>query len=172
MKKTIHILMLTAGMIFAINIGNSQAQESKIHAGAQVAYGTNSGSGVGIGANGYYTINENIRAGLDFVYYLGSPENTTFWELNFNGQYHFDVDGAISPYGLAGINVSHYSFDIPNVNVGGVSIGGSSGASKIGLNVGGGVEYPVGFGALFAEAKYILSTYDQLVIGAGVRIGF
>lgn len=155
-------------MLLAINIGNSHAQTSKIQAGAGLYYGSSEGSGFGIGANGYYSITPNIRAGIDFIYYLGSPENTTYWGLNFNGHYHFETSGTISPYLLAGLNVSNFSIDIDIPGAG----SGSAGNSEIGLNIGGGAEYPLSFGAFFAEAKYVISNYDQFVIGAGLRFGF
>lgn len=93
MKKTIYTMMLAAGMLLAINVGSSQAQVSnKIHAGAQVSYGTHGDNGIGVGINGYYTITESIWAGINFNYFLGNPSHVTFWALNFNGQYHFGLD--------------------------------------------------------------------------------
>jgi|SRR5699024_6686554 len=161
MKKTIFICIFALGAFLTINVSNSYAQTNKIRVGAALSYGTQSNSGVALGANGYYTVTDNIDVGADFKYYLGAPEHTTFWGINFNGHYRFDTEGEINPYALAGINITNWSVDIGPF--------GNAGGSKVGLNVGGGAEYPLDFGAVFGEAKYILSTYDQLVISAGVR---
>jgi opacity protein-like surface antigen len=90
-----------------------------------------------------------------------------WFEFNANGHYLFQDDEDLALYGLGGLNLTRVSVDFPENQFFG---GGSVSDSEIGLNVGAGLEYGVGFGNLYAEAKYVISSADHLAITGGVRI--
>lgn len=129
---------------------------------------------LGLRVDGVYQINEEFRAVADFGFYLpdetdfggGNTTTVTWWELNLNGNYifHSDVESGLKAYALAGLNYLNFKVESEGQF-------GSSSASdnEVGLNVGAGGEYAVGFGNLFAELKYVIGDADQLNIGAGVR---
>jgi opacity protein-like surface antigen len=63
-------------------------------------------------------------------------------------------------YGLAGLNYATQKVTVLNTDVSN---------SELGFNLGGGAEFGVGFGSIYLEAKYALSTFDQLAVSGGVR---
>lgn len=177
MKK---LLILSIALIFSIlhfNQLNAQTTEAdddieteNIRVGVGLAFGSGVGSGsldndLGVRIDGYYPVNPQIRAGGDFTFYFPKSEggvDFTVWELNFNGNYIFLEENELRLYGLAGINITGLN----------VSFNGESDSdSEIGLNLGGGVEYPLDFADLFGELKFggIGGDADQFVIGAGFR---
>lgn len=148
-----------------------------LKAGGGLVYGTEI-ENLGLQINGYYRLpmNDQIFAGADLTYFLPDTESFSGGEssfriiaLNFNGQYHFFQDESLGAYGLAGINYAmlRSSADYDDANN---QFDYSDTNSEIGLNLGGGVEYQVDFGMIYGELKFVLSDFDQLVIGAGVRI--
>ena len=172
MKKLITTSFLIVFSVLAFQ--NSQAQFVK--AGVGLMFGTEIEQ-PGLRVDGVYQINDEIRAVADFGFYLqdetefgqGNTTTVTWWELNLNGNYMLtsNEETGFQAYGLAGLNYL-------NVNVETDSQFGNVSASdsEVGLNVGAGLEYAIGFGDLFAEAKYVLGSADQLNIGGGVRFGF
>ncbi|MFS4417285.1 hypothetical protein [Maribacter sp. 2307ULW6-5] len=154
---------------FALFLG-SQKTLSQITAGAGLAFGTNVNT-AGITVNGQYFINEKWAIAPDFIYYFprsgGNGFNLNWYEINANGNYYF-VDGGVTKfYGLAGLNLSIVS--IPSLGFAGV---GSS-ASNLGFNLGGGADFDISSSITpFAQLKYTLSSFNQLVITAGVRYTF
>ena len=169
MKKTT-LLIFTAVLTLA-TYHTSQAQ---ISAGGALMYGDEVEQ-IGLRIDGSYMINEDIDVNANLGLYL--PDNTnlgggneftaTYWELNVNGQYslYTSEESGLSAYALAGINVLGVSTEFSGPNV-----SGSDSDSEIGLNIGGGASYPMNFGNLFGELKYVIGDADQLNIAAGIRI--
>lgn len=121
----------------------------------------------GVQARAQYQITENIRAAADFTYLFADFGSA--WELNPNVHYIFKDDGAGQQfYGLAGLGVYNYSFDL---GFGGI-LGdlGKTSVTDIGLNVGGGVNIPIGGMTGYAEAKYSIGG-SELGIAVGVLFG-
>jgi opacity protein-like surface antigen len=172
--KIISRVILLSFLVFSASTAYAQSDNIKIGGGIILGTGVSGidqvDNNFGLKVDGIYTINEEFRAGADFGFYFPHEENgfkQTVWELNFNGNYVFHNQDALLLYGLGGINITNISFDQSNNQ--GFNISGSD--SEFGLNVGGGLEYGLDFGDLFAELKYVLSDADQLVLGAGVRFG-
>jgi outer membrane protein X len=92
------------------------------------------------------------------------PYKTSFWELNGNVNYYFLNDQPVSVYGLAGLNIT-------NVKVKYDAFGSdySNSDSEFGLNLGLGANFHVGNILPFAELKYTISDFDQLVFMMGVK---
>lgn len=165
--KTKNILF--ALFFFTAFLG-SQKAISQITAGAGIAYGTDVNT-VGITINGQYFVNAKLAISPDFIYYfprsMGSGFNFNWYEINANGNYYFSDQGTAKIYGLAGLNLSIVS--IPSIGFAGV---GSS-ASNMGLNLGGGADFDINSNITpFAQLKYTINSFGQLVISAGVRYSF
>src|SRR5690625_2111284 len=161
MKKIIRISYLVFGLFLAFNLSNyAQAQDGRIQIGPGLAYG-NEAENLGISVDGYYTINDQFRAGAAFTYFF--PENdVTHYTIDLNGNYIFHQDEQLMAYGIAGLNIFTYSWDIA---------GSDDSQTELGLNVGAGIEYALNVGNLFGELKLtgIAGDADQLVLGAGIR---
>lgn len=147
----------------------STAQEDT-RIGGFLAYGSEIKS-VGFGANAEFPIIENLTIAPSFIYYLPKDEDvikTTIFEINGNANYYFMNDDSIGFYGLAGINYTSVKVEVEDFGFG--FGGASSSEGKIGLNLGAGANFNIGKNWMpFAELKYVVSDYDQLVLLAGVK---
>ncbi len=175
MKKITSNILLGLTLLsitLAYNTTNIYAQDATegIVFGPGIAYGDGV-ENLGISVDGYYPINDKIRAGVGLTYFFpdkqtifGTEFTSKFFALDLNANYFFYSKDAISAYGLGGINILFLSVE------GG---GFSDSDNEMGLNLGIGGEYALDFGDIFAEVKItgIAGDADQLVIGAGVRFG-
>ncbi len=164
MKKIIATLSIIVLSVFSIT-----AQEDT-RIGGFVAYGSEIKS-IGLGANAEFPIIENLTIAPSFIYYFPNDEEfikTTIFEINGNANYYFVNTESIGFYGLGGINYTSLKVEIEDFGFG---FGGASASEgKIGLNLGAGANFNIGKNWMpFAELKYVLSDYDQLVLLAGVR---
>ena len=118
---------------------------------------------VGINVNAEIFLKGNIAISPNFIYYfVGS--NLTFWELNGDVHYYFQ-GGDTGVYGIGGLNITHRAIDIPFLGI-------SVSDNELGLNVGAGYSFGLEGPIIpFGEVKYIISSFDQLVLSAGIRIG-
>lgn len=169
MKRIISSFAIILALI-VLTTGISYAQDggSQISVGGGLSYGEQIDK-IGIKADGYYSITEEIRVGADLVYYfpdkvtiLGTEITTNYFAININGNYIFYDEDQFMAYGLAGLNILSISSEAG---------GTSSSTSEAGLNLGAGGEYALDFGNIFAELKFagIGGDADQFVVGAGVR---
>lgn len=99
---------------------------------------------------------------------FGVEADASYWELNGNAVYGFNLPAApsVTPYIGAGINVAHISGD--------VSIGGESGDfsdTELGLNILGGSQFDVGSVTPYVELRIEAGGGEQFVITGGVLIG-
>jgi outer membrane protein X len=160
MKKLITYGCLILGIIFFSN-SNALAQ-SDLNIGGGLAYGTEI-EAIGVQAGAVLGFNENLRGAGDIaIYFPDSPSgvDNSFWAINANVHYLFMAEEATTVYGLGGLN-----YATSKTSGSGMSFSNS----EAGLNLGGGAEFGVGFGAIYLEAKYVVSDFDQLVLGGGVR---
>lgn len=161
MKRIILSTFILFGLIFFTNI-NVHAQDAKL--GAGLAYGTEI-EAIGIEAGGVLGFNDSFRGAADVkIFFPDSPSgvDNSFWELNANAHYIFLSEANATVYALGGLN-----YATQEVSGGGVSIS----SSEVGLNLGGGAEFGIGFGTIYAELKYAISDFDQLDLSAGLRFG-
>jgi len=163
--KKVYSLAVLFTLTMMLNISaNAQSLEGDIVAGGGLGFGFDVEE-IGVNLNGYYSITDDIRAGLDIVYYLTSEDNLSFWELNLLGNYLFINDEELRVYALAGIHRFNVSF--PNTGFGGF------GGSTTGLIIGGGVEYDLGTVSVYGEPRVSLASFwGQLSLTAGVRYKF
>ncbi|WP_420575833.1 outer membrane protein [Ekhidna sp.] len=154
MKKLIFSVLLITVISFS-----SQAQKT---IGAGLAYGSEI-ENLGIGINAEFDLNDQIDISPSFIYYF-KKNNVTLWELNGNINYIFSSSGPTF-YGIAGLNITGVKVD--------AGVFGDRSDSELGLNLGVGASFAQSGSVIpFAEAKYVLSNYDQLSLFGGVRFPF
>ncbi|MEM7161655.1 MAG: outer membrane beta-barrel protein [Bacteroidota bacterium] len=149
---------------------------AQLQVGGGLSFGTEIGK-PGIVIKGNYLIKENIDGSVSLNFFFPDKEGAegfeskfSVWTLNFDGHYLLQQEGKVILYPLAGINLAFSTFEsqIPNFfGTGTTTFSGSD--SSFGLNVGGGAQLSLNEKINgFAEVKYVLSEFDQLVIGAGI----
>ena len=157
MKKLLIIVSILGFSLICHQSALAQAGQIKL--GAGLLYGTEV-EGIGIQGNGLYEITTEIDIAASVNIFFPDESDTgldSWWTVN--GDVHYNVyssDQLSKLYGLAGLNIT-------TIEVGPFDEG------EIGLNLGGGASFDVNFGSIFGEIKYVISDFDQLVIGAGVR---
>lgn len=155
MKKRILQINFILGLLFF-----SFQSQAQWNVGGGLSFGTEIES-IGLNLRGQRNFIENIDGAFGLTYYLGA-NGLNQWALNADGHYHLTKKEKFEIYGLGGLNFSRISYDT-NTFFGGVS------NSKIGINVGAGAQLSVSDSLLgFGEIKYVLSSFDQLVLTAGV----
>ncbi len=179
MKKIISIacMMLISTTMFA--------QSGKFSAGINLNYGLHSDfKNFGGGIKLQYEFIENVRAEVSGNYFL-KKDDCTMWDANLNLQYVFHVGDKLGIYPLAGLTVLGVKVDIPSTeipsyNIGGMHIGGgtvgggSADDTKIGGNIGAGIEYYLSDKfKVNAEAKYqYVKDWDRPVVSIGASYIF
>lgn len=150
MKKIFLLSIILLSMSLSVS-----AQET---IGAGLAFGSEIES-LGIGFNAEFDLNDQIDISPSFIYYFKN-NNVSMWELNGNINYIFSSDGP-TLYGIAGLNIT------------GIKVENGGSDSELGLNLGIGASFAqTGSVIPFAEAKYVLSNFDQLSLFGGVRFPF
>ena len=171
MKKLLTVGTLLIALTFSVSTNlHAQDEEGTIILEGGLGYGLEIES-LGIQGGGIYTINDQFRGALDLIFYFPNDSfgyDFSWFEVNANGHYLFVTEDDLIAYGLAGINVTRWKIDY-NGDFGGLGIGSYS-KSYVGLNIGAGVEYNLGSIRLYAEAKYALSSADQLALTGGIRL--
>lgn len=169
MKKTT-LLIFTA----VLTLATYQSSHAQIAVGGALMYGSEVEQ-IGLRVDGTYAINEDIDINANIGLYLpetidlgnGDEIKNTYYEFNINGHYGFyaNDESGLSAYGLAGINILGV-----NSEASGPNVSGSNSDSELGLNLGAGASYPLSFGNLFGQLKYVIGDADQLNLAAGVMI--
>jgi outer membrane protein X len=161
--------LLAIACVFALLVGVSNTAQAQMKAGVGVAFGTDAES-LGLTGNFYTAIPsvENLSVGGDIIYFLPKERlpgiKSTWFEINFNGQYQFYAEQMISAYALGGLNVAQLGTKYDNSSTNNFN------DTKIGLNLGVGGEYAFSEKMMgFAELKFVLSDADQAVFLAGLR---
>mgnify|MGYP006195277267 CR=1 FL=1 len=157
------VLGIAISVAFAFS---TQAQE-ETRIGGFLAYGTEI-ENIGIGANAEFPIIENLAISPSFIYYLPKNEygfKINWFEVNANANYYFVNQNNMSIYGLGGLNYSSVKVSFDEEWLG----GNSTSDGRFGLNLGGGINFTMGWGIPFAELKYVIIDGGQLVAGAGVK---
>ncbi len=191
MKKFFVMVALVAAMGFSA--GQINAQESKFALGAGLNYGTEI-ENLGVSLLGLYTINEQWEVAPGFTFFF-EKDYTKLSSLDLNGHYVFSNNGTNTFYGLAGLNVTFFKWEMDGVGNSYQEQGDeysddvwgdmfddlySDLAAEmeikeeyIGLNIGVGGRFKLSdVLSINAEAKYILGDLDYLNIGAGLLYHF
>lgn len=145
------------------------AEQGDMWVGANANYGMHSDyKNLGIGAKIQWEFMDNIRVEPSFNYYF-KKDLCTMYDVNINGHYLINA-GGLTIYPLAGVTLLGTKVTVPAINVMGYNTPEVSASdSNLGLNVGGGVEFPISDGIkLNAEFKYqIVKDWNRPVISVG-----
>lgn len=136
------------------------AQQGETAVGVNLNYGMHSDyKNFGLGAKVQYEFIDNVRAEAAFNYFF-KKDNLSQWEVDLNVHYLFPI-GGVKIYPLAGLSLLNSKVSYK---------GFSSSDSDFGLNLGGGVEFPIAEKLKAnAEVKYqIVNDFDRPVISVGV----
>ncbi|MBP5799229.1 MAG: porin family protein [Prevotella sp.] len=140
------------------------AQQGKMTIGIHGDYMIDSPKNFGFGANIGYEVINNVRGVAEFNYFL-KKDHVSFWNVDVNAEYLFRLgDSGFTIYPLAGIALLGSKVDS--------DYGGAS-DSKLGLNLGAGVEYQISSNlALKAEYNYKTQWNGSSYLKFGVVIPF
>ena len=120
---------------------------------------------MGFGAVARYNIDGHFRPELEANYYPEGDNNIRAWDVNMNLQYLFPITHRFKVYPTAGLTIVGADFD---------GIGISTSESRVGLNLGGGVQFNITPKLhLHAETVYkIVSDIDRGVLSVGLSYAF
>lgn len=136
------------------------AEKGATTLGVHGAYMIDSPNNIGVGANVGYEIIDNLRGVAEFDYFL-KKDHVSYWDVNVGAQYLFHLGDSFTLYPTAGIDLLGFSAEH----------GGSD--SKLGLNIGAGVEYQLSSSlALKAEYNYKTQWDGGSYLKVGVVIPF
>jgi opacity protein-like surface antigen len=158
MKKLFFVICM---MLMSVS---TFAQQGTTTVGAHVALLLENNKNVGIGANIGYEVIDNLRGVAEFDYYF-KKDYASGWEVDLNAEYLFRLaDGVVTIYPLVGVNLFGQKWEV---------LGVSDSDSKLGMNLGGGVEFKV-LPSLAVKCEYNYKTqYDGAsFLKAGVVIPF
>ena len=152
MKK---ILMVISVMMFSLtSFAQAGSSQFSVHAN----YLLDSPNNFGIGANVGYEFVQNVRGVGQFDYYF-KTDGASGWNANVNVEYLFRIpNSTVTLYPLAGLNVF------------GWSVAGAN-DSKLGLNLGAGVEVPISSAVKF-KAEYNYKTQYDGISALSVGLAF
>ena len=140
MKKIIQGVVI---LFFGLATVKSQ-ETGKIKVNAGLAYGTEvgiDGGGLGINLGGEYFITDEISAAPSYSSFFEDsegPVSANFSAVNIDGRYYF-LNDDFYIYGLLGLSILSFDIETPLGPFGSIE----SSDSETGLNVGGGIVYPL-----------------------------
>ena len=172
--KALRMGLATVALV-AVGAAGAEAQRF----GVQANYGTDSELGVGarveiglpFASTG--TFSQTFLIGsFDYFFDCGfdgfgdsDAFDCSYWEINANAAVPLVASG-INPYVGAGLNYANYSVDVDT----GFGDFDSSG-SEVGLNILGGLRFPLGGLSAYGEGRFELGGGEQLVLTFGILVG-
>ncbi len=160
-------LILALGLFFSVS-GYSQ-----LSLGGGLAYGTEVDQ-LGLFVRGGFNLTEKFRVNLTPIFYFsdnldiaGIEIKSTGFSLAGEANYMIIDDTNLNVYALGGL-----SWDSVTVSTDLAGVDDES-DSELGINLGGGIEFGSEGGiSPFAEVKYTIGGFDQLVLQGGVFVRF
>ncbi|HJQ20370.1 MAG TPA: hypothetical protein VJ867_08495 [Gemmatimonadaceae bacterium] len=167
--KKLSTWILALGMV-AIAGGSAHAQRF----GGQLSWGSD--SDLGIGARAEFDLTNTLSKTEPFSkafvigqfdYYFidcGGGSGCSYWELNPSLAVPFKIQGStLRPYAGAGLNIAHASVDLGSF--------GSASNTDTGINLLGGLKFPLSTLDAFTEARVSLGGGDQFALSFGLLFG-
>lgn len=167
MKKILLVFVMAATLLVA------HAESGDWAVGGQVVYGSKAET-AGIGLHVKNCLTDAFRLGLSSNYYF-KHEGVSAFDVNLEANYLFELGETVRVYPLAGLVLGIWHADGVDVSYGGMDFGvDGSTDSKLGANLGGGIDYLLGeHWGLNAEVKYqVISHASQVVFGIGASYRF
>lgn len=151
----------TAGLALGLLVagGQTRTADAQVYLGPQVNLATDTDFGVG------GRVLANIeQANLEFAgsFDLFFPDGPVdYWELNGNLFYHFHLpeNPTVLPYAGGGLNLATFDPETGDSN------------TEAGLNLGGGVRFPLENVSPYAEGRAVVGDADQFVFTVGLLFG-
>lgn len=147
-------LALAGGVALTAGTGSADAQ---VYIGPQVNLASETDFGVGgrLLAN-IESANLEFAGSADLYFPEGG---TDYWELNGNLFYHFHLPEtpSVLPYLGGGLNVANFS--------------NGTTETEAGLNLGGGLRFPLADVSPYVEARTVVGDADQSVLTFGILLG-
>lgn len=149
-------LAISVALALTALVGAPTPGHGQVYIGAQGSWGNETDLGVGGRVLGNIE-NANLEMVGSFDIYF--PDVGDYWEANANLFYHFHLreTPSVLPYVGGGLNLA--------------SIGNGDSTTEAGLNLGGGLRFPLENVSPFIEAKTVLSDFDQSVLTFGLVFG-
>lgn len=150
----------------------SYAQQGTTAAGVYGAFGSEN-SNFGLGAKVQYGILDALRAEASFDYFF-KKDYLTNMNASLNVHYLIPISEKFRVYPLAGVSYIYWKADYEGAVDDALYGDVDDSESKIGFNLGAGVEYDLTDKlSIFAEGRYqFVSDFDQAVIGVGLTYKF
>jgi len=152
----------------AVAVASPRPARAQVQFGPEVNWASNS-IGVGVGARVEASLDKAIPTvkglGVTGSFDLFFPTGITYWEINGDGTYHFEIPNVkIAPYAGAGLSIAHTS-----ISSCASVLGISCSATNVGLNLLAGTNFPdLGKITPFAELRLELRTGGAFVLTGGV----
>lgn len=155
MKKFLLTLCLLTVLAFTV--------QAQTRLGAGLAWGSDV-EDLGLGINGEFFVKENISINPGLIFYFVDDrgnDRLDWWELNINGNFYFAQEGSVAFYGIGGLNLTTVAIENDFVD---------DSDTELGINLGIGSNFDVGGSVMpYAELKYVLGDWDQLVLFFGAK---
>ena len=163
MSKRMRLLSAT-GIAFLAVVAARPAH-AQVQFGPELSWASNS-IGIGVGGRVEASLAKatsvkglGVTGSFDYFFPgtgLGGP-SPTYWEINANGTYHFEIPNVkIAPYAGAGLVAAHWGY-------------AGYGATNVGLNLLAGTNFPaMGKITPFAELRIELRSGSAVVLTGGV----
>lgn len=150
----------TLGALALLALGGpATPAEGQVHLGPQVSLGGDTDVGIG----GRVVAGMPEYSGLEFIgsFDVFFPDGYDYWEINGNLVHNFEVPEASSfrPYAGGGLNIAHYDRDDDRP--------GDGDDTDVGLNLLGGMKFPMEGVAPFVELRLTVEGGDQFVVTGG-----
>ncbi|MGM0635130.1 MAG: hypothetical protein ACQESK_03625 [Bacteroidota bacterium] len=148
-------------MAFVLSVGFTQAQQitSENYIGAFLGFGSEV-ENPSVGGIGEFFFSEKISFSPSLILYW-PRSSSSFSELNGNMNFYLTKGETLEFYGMGGLNVSSLSrsdFYFDSFDV------------ELGLNLGAGININTSSAFKpFFDIRYVVSSYDQVVVGAGLK---
>jgi hypothetical protein len=162
--KNLFKAFIVLAVVLSFSITESKAQMS---VGGGLWYGTNINS-IGISINGKYEFTEEWSADPAFTYFI-PKDGVTWMSLDLDANYQItEFDGVGGLYGIGGLGMTFAHIDADFGALGNYS----ATSTYVGLNLGAGLEIPIGESmAVSPEMKITIGNATFFRIGARFMFG-
>ena len=140
-------------IVFALAIGQTPAiAQSSL--GGGLVFGSDA-EALGLDIRYLYEFEKKWRGQVNIDYFL-VDDPLVWWTLDVNANYIFTNSRKLIGYAIGGLDFTTAGVD-------------DFTRTKLSINLGAGIEGAMSWGGLYGEIKAILGSFDQFVIGGGVR---
>lgn len=154
----------------------AQPAQAQVDFGPQIAWGDDTDFGVGgridFGIGNAFGVDDGPFANLfgsaaATYFFVDCPSNAdcSYFEIDGNLAVPFTLEGnSLRPYAGAGIHVARWSVDFDGVGIPGADVDDT----EVGLNLLGGIFFPISDLDGFVQGKFGLAGAEQFVLSAGI----